>query len=280
MEHVAAAGAVVCTFSSHGCGSSYMPAGPFWRALSTARAAEDALALLDALGWNRDVALYSWSYGAQVGLELAARAPERVSSCTFVGVTPTGFEMFLALTLGAPLNFLATMVGGLWRRAKAWAALHRFFTPEWLRAPAPGGDGESRMARLLRLSAECERKNNTMDAAMSGRAARAQEWAATTFRLTAAHAAAIRGARVPITLVNGARDFTAPLGGAVRLARRLGAPLLVLDARHAGLGVERCEELLEVLERAVFGACVSTPAARAAARAAGEAAIMRSSFCF
>ena len=256
-----------------------MPAGPFWRALSTARAAEDALALLDALGWDRGVALYSWSYGAQVGLELAARAPERVASCTFVGVTPTGFEMFLALTLGAPLNFLATMVGGLWRRAKAWAALHRFFTPEWLRAPAAGeaSSGESRMARLLRNTSA---KNLTMDAAMSGRAARAQEWAATTFRLTAEHAAAIRGARVPITLVNGARDFTAPLGGAVRLARRLGAPLLVLDARHAGLGVERCEELLEVLEHAVFGAAVATPAQRAAARAAGEAAIMKSSFCF
>jgi hypothetical protein len=154
---------------------------------------------------------------------------------------------------------------------------------EWLDAPAPGeasGGGESRMALLLRLSTECERKNLTMGAAMSGRAARAQKWAATTFRLTAMHAAAIRGARVPVTLVNGSRNFTAPLGGAGRLARRLGAPLLALDARHASLGGECCEELLEVLERAVFGACVSTPAARAAARAAGEAAILESSCCF
>ena len=63
----------VLSYDQRGLGRSERPPGPY----SMADYGEDAIALLDAVGWDRCLVM-GVSFGGMVAQELAARAPERV----------------------------------------------------------------------------------------------------------------------------------------------------------------------------------------------------------
>ncbi|KAJ7470341.1 alpha/beta-hydrolase [Mycena latifolia] len=75
-------------FDNRGVGHSGVPRGPY----TTSGMAEDAIVLLDYLGWTekRDLHVVGISLGGMISQELATRIPERIASLTLAVTTPGG----------------------------------------------------------------------------------------------------------------------------------------------------------------------------------------------
>ncbi|KAH8108127.1 alpha beta-hydrolase [Cristinia sonorae] len=94
----------VVVFDNRGVGNSGTPRGPY----STSGMAEDAVVLLDYLGWTekRGVHVVGVSLGGMIAQELASRISERIISLTLAVTTPGGrpwsnlppWKGFVALT--------------------------------------------------------------------------------------------------------------------------------------------------------------------------------------
>lgn len=76
----------ICVFDNRGVGNSDCPRGP-WR---TSELADDAISLLDYLGWKeeKNIDLVGVSLGGMIALELASKVMERISSLTLCVTTP------------------------------------------------------------------------------------------------------------------------------------------------------------------------------------------------
>ncbi|KAK1941277.1 putative aminoacrylate hydrolase RutD [Phytophthora citrophthora] len=72
----------ILTFDNRGVGGSTSPIGPY----TTSNMAEDALALLDHIGWEQ-VHVVGYSMGGMISLELANMAPQRVKSLSLLCTT-------------------------------------------------------------------------------------------------------------------------------------------------------------------------------------------------
>ncbi|KAE8900981.1 hypothetical protein PF005_g7329 [Phytophthora fragariae] len=72
----------ILTFDNRGVGGSTSPIGPY----TTSNMAEDLLALLDHVGWER-VHVVGYSMGGMISLELAHMAPGRVQSLSLLCTT-------------------------------------------------------------------------------------------------------------------------------------------------------------------------------------------------
>ncbi len=108
-------------FDNRGAGRSFVPPGPY----TTARMADDALALLDHLGVDRAHVLGS-SMGGMIAQELALRHPERVG------------KLLLNVTAGRPSPVLTRFL-----EANIWAIEHgmppedrMFWVLPWMASPA------------------------------------------------------------------------------------------------------------------------------------------------
>ncbi|TFK35025.1 alpha/beta-hydrolase [Crucibulum laeve] len=75
-------------FDNRGVGNSGYPRGPY----TTAGMAEDAICLLDYVGWTekRDIHVVGISLGGMIAQELATRIPDRIASLTLAVTTPGG----------------------------------------------------------------------------------------------------------------------------------------------------------------------------------------------
>ncbi|URE14254.1 hydrolase, alpha beta fold family domain containing protein [Musa troglodytarum] len=84
-------GIEVCCFDNRGVGRSSVPTEK--SDYTTTIMAEDALALLDHLGW-KNAHVFGHSMGAMIACKLAAMAPDRICSLALLNVTGGGFECF------------------------------------------------------------------------------------------------------------------------------------------------------------------------------------------
>lgn len=75
----------VFTFDQRGLGQSDKPDGPY----AMADYADDAVALMDTIGWDR-AAVAGYSFGGMVAQEIAIRHPERVSRLALVACAAGG----------------------------------------------------------------------------------------------------------------------------------------------------------------------------------------------
>ncbi|KAI9441700.1 Alpha/Beta hydrolase protein [Lactarius indigo] len=82
----------ILVFDNRGVGNSDTPMGPY----STSAMAEDAITLLDFIGWteSRSVHVVGLSLGGMIAQELAYRIPERLISLSLVVTTAGGLPIF------------------------------------------------------------------------------------------------------------------------------------------------------------------------------------------
>ena len=111
----------VIAHDQRGLGRTDVPAGPF----TMAEYASDALALLDAVGWDT-CRVVGVSFGGMVAQELAVAAPERVERLGLVCTSPGGPDL-----ASYPLHELADRSEPE-RAAIAVRLLDSRFDPEWL----------------------------------------------------------------------------------------------------------------------------------------------------
>ncbi|KAF8897119.1 Alpha/Beta hydrolase protein [Infundibulicybe gibba] len=78
----------ILAFDNRGVGNSGYPRGPY----TTSAMAEDAIALLDHIGWTakRDLHIVGISLGGMIAQEMATRIPERIASLVLAVTTPGG----------------------------------------------------------------------------------------------------------------------------------------------------------------------------------------------
>ncbi|KAJ7090226.1 alpha/beta-hydrolase [Mycena belliarum] len=133
----------VLVFDNRGVGHSSVPRGPY----TTSGMAEDAIVLLDYLGWtqNRELHVVGISLGGMISQELATRIPERIASLTLAVTTPGGlpwsnlppWKGFISL---AKLTFITDV------DLKIPLILDMLYPLQWLDEPAEG-DNEGRTNR-------------------------------------------------------------------------------------------------------------------------------------
>ncbi|KAI0705858.1 alpha/beta-hydrolase [Cytidiella melzeri] len=119
----------VLVFDNRGVGNSGTPRGPY----TTSGMAEDAIALLNYVGWteHRDLHVVGVSLGGMIAQGLASRIPERIISLTLGVTTPGGrpwsnFPPWKGLSSLARLTFTADP------EAKIPIILEMVFPVKWL----------------------------------------------------------------------------------------------------------------------------------------------------
>jgi 3-oxoadipate enol-lactonase len=200
----------VVAHDQRGLGRTQIPPGPY----SMADYAADALALMDAVGWDR-CRIVGVSFGGMVAQELAVSAPERIERLALCCTSPGGSG-------GAsyPLQDLAAMPVPE-RTALATKLLDTRFDNDWL-ASHPADQG---LARMM-----AERRADTAKTAEQLRG-EAEQLAA-----RARHDVCDRLHRIACpTLVAGGRyDGIAPAANSEAIAARVaGADLRMYDGGHA-----------------------------------------------
>src|SRR5262245_5991806 len=130
----------VVAHDQRGLGRTQIPPGPY----TMADYAADALALMDAVGWDRS-RVVGVSFGGMVAQELAVTAPERVERLALCCTSPGG-------SAGAsyPLQNLAALPTDE-RAALATKLLDRRFDDDWL-ASHPADQGLARMMAERRVA--------------------------------------------------------------------------------------------------------------------------------
>ncbi|KAI0093979.1 alpha/beta-hydrolase [Irpex rosettiformis] len=123
----------VLVFDNRGVGNSGAPRGPY----TTSGMAEDAIALLNYVGWteHRDLHVVGVSLGGMIAQELASRIPERIISLT-LGVTTAGGWPWSNLPPWKGLSTLARLTFISDPEVKIPMILEMAFPVEWLDSKA------------------------------------------------------------------------------------------------------------------------------------------------
>jgi len=228
----------VISYNHRGIGDSERGDGP----LSTASMAEDAAAVLDAVGVPRAHVL-GWSLGTLVAQELALAHPGKVASLVLWGTYPAldGFQACGLAALSYPWRTGDVQTG--------LAALGLAFSPELLNSP----DFGVLMEQMLPLFPQTESEVRAV----------VEQWDADLAHNTAERLPAVTA---PTLVIGGEQDLLTPPWQCRKVAELIpGARLKIFTgpgSSHA-LGLERTEEFLaEVLP---FLAAQPTPATSAAA---------------
>ncbi|KAG2433623.1 hypothetical protein HYH02_012552 [Chlamydomonas schloesseri] len=242
------AGLEVAVFDNRGIGASSSPADK--RAYTTSIMAGDALAVMDALGWSR-AHIVGHSMGSMIACRLALEAPQRVASLTLISATGGGSEAI-------PTNctaFAAGLRGAIktdpLSRASVDLAFH--FSKSLLKQLDPAS-GRTVKSELLEQYVALQK-------ATGGQSKAGQDGhmnAVMTHHLTKQEYARLRSAGFPILVIHGAEDILAAPRHAAALARRLGAPLVMIDhSAHftpRDAAAEVTDELLATVEAVRRGA--------------------------
>ncbi|URE14253.1 hydrolase, alpha beta fold family domain containing protein [Musa troglodytarum] len=121
-------GIEVCCFDNRGVGRSSVPTEK--SDYTTTIMAEDALALLDHLGW-KNAHVFGHSMGAMIACKLAAMAPDRICSLALLNVTGGGFECFPKIDLQM-LSLAFRFLRAKTPEQRAMVDLETHYTKEYL----------------------------------------------------------------------------------------------------------------------------------------------------
>ncbi|KAJ7043250.1 alpha/beta-hydrolase [Mycena alexandri] len=132
-------------FDNRGVGHSGVPRGPY----TTSGMAEDAIVLIDHLGWTarRDLHVVGVSLGGMIAQELATRIPDRIASLTLAVTTPGGAP-WTNLPPWKGFISLARLMVTADIELKIPLILEMVYPLRWLDEPAKG-DSEGRSNREL-----------------------------------------------------------------------------------------------------------------------------------
>jgi 3-oxoadipate enol-lactonase len=207
----------VLAYDQRGLGQTRAPD----RAYTMADYADDAAALLDALGWER-CRVMGVSFGGMVAQELAIRHPERIERLVLACTSSGG-----AGGASYPLHELASLepraraVRGIeisdTRRDAGWRREHADQFEElvaFVLSQAEVGAGEPGRATGAARQLEARRCHDTYDR--------------------------LAGLRMPVLVCAGSRDGIAPVANSLAIAERIpGARLEVFDGGHLFLVQDR-----------------------------------------
>ncbi|CAL8466172.1 g5708 [Coccomyxa elongata] len=249
-----------CTFDNRGIGNSSIPES--YAAYRTHFMAADALALMDHLGWCR-AHVMGMSLGGMIGCKMMAHAPTRIASLTMLSTTATGLQM------------AGTMMTHPWITLRAGAGPLESRIPANLRANFSRGylsqkvDGGQTRAQVLTDSTwEAIRLGLTEKFLAEGQpeiGRNGHVLSVLTHRLSRAEVRVMRGAAVPMQLINGRADVVAGLCWVKKLAKQLRCPLILTDGAHAGICLETPQPIIAAMERIMNVPKLRMVAAKAAA---------------
>ncbi|GFR52361.1 hypothetical protein Agub_g14919 [Astrephomene gubernaculifera] len=216
----AAAGLEIAVYDNRGIGCSSCPTQK--SSYSTDIMAQDALGLMDYLGWRR-AHVVGHSMGAMIAARLAVAAPERVASLTLISTTGGGSEAI-------PLNLRALRAA--WRGLLASSAdphtrasvdLTFHFAPQLLATQDPHSG--RRVKDVLKEQYVLGGKEHGPQPphGQEGHAS-----AVLKHGVNRRECRTLATAGFPIKLIHGSEDIVAAPRHAARLAARLGAPLVLL----------------------------------------------------
>ncbi|KAL2608029.1 hypothetical protein R1flu_026602 [Riccia fluitans] len=230
-------GVQVCTFDNRGVGKSSIPLHKSH--YSTRTMAEDALALLDHLGWEK-VHVCGHSMGGMIACKLAALSPNRVSSLTLIGVTGGGYQCIPKLN-ARTLSIAYRILRAKTPEARAEVDLDTHFTYDYLEAHV----GEEKRRHLLFK----EYTRNLSNAGMQPKhGLEGQAYACWKHGLESEEIHLIRSAGVMVSVVHGREDVIAQIEHARKLAKKLHPVSRMVELPGGHLVThENTEEVNEVL---------------------------------
>lgn len=203
-------GTEVCTFDNRGVGNSFIPKAR--SEYATTLMAQDALALLDHLGWDK-AHVCGHSMGGMIACKLAAIAPQRLSSLTLLGVTGGGYQCLPKFNRKS-FSIAYRMYRAKTPEERSAVDLDTHYTHDYLESVV----GEMKRRELLFK----EYVKNIMSGGMQPRyGLEGQASACWNHRLRSEDLARIRSAGVIVAVVHGREDVIAQVEHARNLAKKL-----------------------------------------------------------
>ncbi|KAK9994818.1 hypothetical protein SO802_024521 [Lithocarpus litseifolius] len=230
-------GIEVCAFDNRGMGQSSVPTKKSH--YTTKIMANDAIALMDHLGWKK-AHVFGHSMGAMISCKLAAMVPERILSLALLNVTGGGFECFPKLdlkTLSVAIRFLRAKSP----EQRAAVDLDTHYSEEYLEECI---GPNTRRAILYQeyvkgISATGMQSNYGFEGQLN---------ACWTHKMTRTEIELIRSAGFLVSVIHGRHDIIAQIYYARRLAEKL-HPVARMIELHGGhlVSHERTEEVNQAI---------------------------------
>ncbi|KAI0340512.1 alpha/beta-hydrolase [Trametopsis cervina] len=242
-------------FDNRGVGNSGSPRGPY----TTSGMAEDAIALLNYVGWaeHRDLHVVGVSLGGMIAqgndynsclslLELASRIPERIISLTLIVTTPGGGQWPNL----PPWKGLASLVRLMFIKdidTKIHTILEMIVPLEWLSLPAED-DPQGRTNREVLLEVYRRRIATTRPQKFIGHVS--QMAAALTHHVTPERLREISRSIPKVLILTGDEDNLVRPTGSYRLKESMPeAELIEWEKSGHGLSMQHNKRFNELLER-------------------------------
>ncbi|KAJ3985186.1 Alpha/Beta hydrolase protein [Lentinula detonsa] len=234
----------VLVFDNRGVGNSGTPKGPY----TTSGMAEDAIALLDYLGFTepRSIHVVGLSLGGMISQELAFRIPERIISLT-LGVTTAGGHIWNNFPPWKGFNALARMMFIKDPSQKIPILLDLLYTSSWIDEKA-ADDPKGRTNREVEFESYARRLEITRPQTLVG--ALSQMCAGLTHHVSAQRLRHISKSIPKVTIATGDHDHLVSPHNTVYLKTHMEEAEVVIfkDTGHA-LHYQRPREVNAMLER-------------------------------
>mmetsp|Transcript_39442 Transcript_39442/g.111788 ORF Transcript_39442/g.111788 Transcript_39442/m.111788 type:complete len:199 (+) Transcript_39442:235-831(+) len=121
---------LACWLDNRGVGETSHPKDK--KAYSTKHMADDALALMDHIGWDK-AHVFGHSMGGMIACKLASTAPERVQSLALLGVTGGNWQAIGSIVRKLPGLLKHHVMTARTAEQKARATLYCHFSRRWLK---------------------------------------------------------------------------------------------------------------------------------------------------
>ncbi|KAF9487814.1 alpha/beta-hydrolase [Pleurotus eryngii] len=234
----------ILVYDNRGVGNSGYPRGPY----TTAGMAEDAIVLLDYIGWTekRGVHVVGVSLGGMIAQELASRIPERIASLSFIVTTPGGY-FWQNLPPWKGVRSLATLMFTPDIAKKTPIVMEMLFTSNWLKEKAKD-DSQGRTNFQVQTEEYIRRMSITKPQQFMGHIS--QMFAAVMHRVTPDRLGAISRSIPKVTIVTGDVDnLVLPYHSHDIKASMPEAEFVQWEDTGHGIHVQRADLLNALLER-------------------------------